>query len=938
MAHGSAHPPGPELDAGQHRPADVEQAAHRAEARLAHLVDNLPVGAVHLEGGVLTLNRAAETITGYRRQELTTLEAWGKALFGDRQAAMRELYEMDRAAGFPAPREVRLRRKDGSERAVEFAAYASERGEIWIMNDVTERRQAELEAKERSRLLRLAEQMAHVGHWRLSLPDGTLTWSEEMFRIRGLDPATHVPTRENTIATYHPDDRAFVARYVETAVRSREPYGYELRIIRADGDLRDVACRSQVEVGPDGAVTAVFGVLQDITDRKRAERELATAMERFRDYANAASDWFWEMGPDLRFSYFSERLTRVTGTLPEEALGKSRTDIAANAEDPDFWRDHLDDLENHRPFRDFVYTHRRTDGETRIFRISGTPVFTAEGVFTGYRGVGTDISEQVRTEEELKRGRVALERQAAELAALARDLDRARQEAEALRAKAEAANEAKSRFLAVMSHELRTPMTGIMGLIDLLLTTPLAAQQADWVRTLRTSAGSLLRLLNDILDFSKIEAGGLRLEEVGFAVQDVMDDVVRLFSVPASEKDILLKRSIPHDVPPGVVGDPTRLRQVLANLVGNALKFTERGRVEMRVATLRRDGAHAVLRFEVQDTGIGMDADTRALLFRPFEQGDASIARRYGGTGLGLAICRRLVTAMGGEIGLTSAPGAGTTVWFTVRFAAAAGPVPQAPLPCAPALAVEPPAPGRRILLAEDNPVSRDLIAAMLERMGHTVTAVPDGADAVAALADGAFDLVLMDMQMPGMDGAEATRRIRALPPPRGLVPVVALTADAASENRPRYMAAGLTDLLTKPVDWDRLRALIPLAILGRSHAAPPPAAPPEPVDGDEVAAIDRPRLLAIAASLGDKDLDVLLDSVRAELTRQLDLARAAAGRGDTAGMRRAVHALRGMAGNFGLTAVERGARRTDADGPSHLDHLDRAVADTLRALDGWRR
>jgi len=924
MAHGGATPP-------DSRP-DAEQAVRGAEARLAHLVDHLPVGAVHVQDGVLTLNRAAESITGYRRDELTTFEAWGKALFGDRVTVMRALYEADRAAGFPTPREVRLRRKDGEERAVEFAAYTSERGEIWIMNDVTERRRTEAEAKEQARLLRLAEQIAHVGHWRLSIPDETLTWSEEMYRIRGLDPATHVPTRENTIATYHPDDREAVVRYVEAAVRNRRPYGYELRIIRADGEVRDVACRSQVEVGPDGTVTAVFGVLQDITDRKRAERELATAMERFRDYANAASDWFWEMGPDLRFSYFSERLTRVTGTLPEEGLGKRRTDIAANAEDREFWKAHLDDLENHRPFRDFVYTHRRSDGGTRIFRISGTPVFGHDGAFQGYRGVGTDITEEVRTREELERGRVALEHQAAKLAILARDLERARQEAEALRAKAEAANEAKSRFLAVMSHELRTPMTGIMGMIDLLLTSPLAAQQADWVRTLRGSAASLLRLLNDILDFSKIEAGGLHLEEVGFSVQDVMDDVVRLFSVQASEKDILLKRSIPADAPLGVVGDPTRLRQVLANLVGNALKFTERGRVEMRLAAHRRDGAHAVLRFEVQDTGIGMDAGMQALLFRPFEQGDTSIARRYGGTGLGLAICRRLVQAMGGEIGLTSAPGAGTTVWFTVRVAAADGPVPQAPPPPAPALAAEMPAGGHRILLAEDNPVSRDLIAAMLTRMGHAVVAVPDGADAVAALAGEAFDVVLMDMQMPGLDGVEATRRIRALPPPRCTVPVVALTADAAPENRQRYMAAGLTDLLTKPVDWDRLRALIPLVTLGQSHAAPPDVARNDA--GED--GIDRPRLLAIAATLGDADLNAMLDNVRAELTRQLDLSRTAAGRGDDAGMRRAVHALRGLAGNFGLCAVERAAATTHAD--ADLARLARAVADTLRALEGWRR
>jgi signal transduction histidine kinase len=388
----------------------------------------------------------------------------------------------------------------------------------------------------------------------------------------------------------------------------------------------------------------------------------------------------------------------------------------------------------------------------------------------------------------------------------------AHRDAEEARAAAERAAGAKSSFLAAMSHEIRTPLTSVLGMADLLATEDLAERQNGYVEAIRASGRHLLTILNDILDFSRIEAERLELERIDFPLGGVLGELRSLVAPQAAERDLAVAFELDKRAPPMVRGDPTRLRQVLFNLLGNALKFTREGRISVAARETARDGKTARLRFEVRDTGVGIPPERQAALFEPFSQHDASTTRRYGGTGLGLAICKRLVEAMEGAIGVESAPGAGSLFWFEVPLeigdpAAAAAARPAFDPGSAPPL---------RVLVAEDMRMNRELLRAMLGRHGHEVTFAQDGAEAVEWAERERFDLVLMDVRMPVMDGMEAARRIRRLPSPAGSVPILGLTANVMEAERRRCVEAGMDMVLTKPVAWPELFALFADVAAGR--------------------------------------------------------------------------------------------------------------------------
>jgi signal transduction histidine kinase/DNA-binding NarL/FixJ family response regulator len=460
---------------------------------------------------------------------------------------------------------------------------------------------------------------------------------------------------------------------------------------------------------------------------------------------------------------------------------------------------------------------------------------------------------------------------------------------------AEAASRAKSEFLANVSHELRTPMNGIIGMTDLALDTSLTSDQREYLTLVQSSAGSLLTLLNDLLDFSKIEAGKMDLESVDFSLRSVLRDTLAALEPRARAKGLELTTRISDDVPNALCGDPGRLRQVLVNLAGNAIKFTERGRVAVEVSRAEGTGSGtAQLQFSVRDTGIGIPPEKHQRIFEAFEQADNSMSRKYGGTGLGLAISSRLIALLGGRVWLESAVGQGSTFHFTTEFARSSRPQALAEAPAAP-LAPRPPDRRLHILLAEDNDINQKLVAALLHKWGHAVTIAGDGKAVLEAVQRQAFDLVLMDIQMPEMNGFEVTARIRALEEGTDRrVRIIALTAHAMRGDRERCLQAGMDGYLAKPVRAHELIETITGAaeqIVVRADRQPADVpAPGALLDPDVVRDTfgGDGQLFRESAQLFLHRCPELLAEIRECVSRR-----------DAAGLTRAAHTFHGLVGFF---------------------------------------
>lgn len=541
----------------------------------------------------------------------------------------------------------------------------------------------------------------------------------------------------------------------------------------------------------------------DITHVKEAEEALEESNTRFKDYAESSSDWLWESDEDCRFTFVSQGFEKATGTNPSEVIGKTREELAFLDEENLFaLQEHLEDLKNHRPFQHFQYKIVNKAGETLSLRVSGKPVFS-KGIFLGYRGTGANITKYARMNEQLElqmqeaeESRRLMEAQAVRMAELA-------EEEALLKVRAESADQSKSEFLATMSHEIRTPMTGVLGMADLALDTKLTAKQRKYIETIKDQGQALLTVINDILDFSKLEAGKLSIENVDYHLPSLMDDILSLLGPRAAGKGVKLSYEIDSDLPEGLNGDPGRIRQILFNLVGNAIKFTEKGTIEVFVSRITDEEGQFKVSFEVRDTGIGIPKEAQGRLFGKFEQADASTSRTYGGSGLGLAICKMLTKLMDGEVGVESTPGKGSTFWFTVQGRTATS---EVGLKTGSVLTSDYSAKrSLKLLLAEDNQVNQMFISTLLCGLGHQVSIAQNGQQALEMIQEEPFDLLLSDIRMPVMDGIILTATIRELESEVSRIPIIGVTADAVSEHQEQYIAAGMDEVSKKPIDLSEL-------------------------------------------------------------------------------------------------------------------------------------
>ncbi|MDP9486708.1 MAG: response regulator, partial [Actinomycetota bacterium] len=937
--------------------------------------------------------------------------------------------------------------------------------------DVTERKRAERQLREAEGLFRSAFDDAAIGMALYDL-DGRFTQvNRSLCEMLGYPEEELLRLRFEDIT--HPEDLDLSVGRVKELLEGRvEGYQLEKRYLHAQGHPVWVSLSVSAVRGPEGPLYLI-AQMQDITERKEAEEEirllneslerrveertaeLKESEERYSLVVEGSNDGIYDWDLMEGDIFWNDRLFQILGLSPQAFTPTLDAFLELiRPEDREEFSERLAaHLEGGEEF-EVEFGVRHASGEYRTCVTRGKAQRDENGRPFRMAGTLTDITERKRAEEEIRRLNESLENRVEERTAQLQDavfeLERAGENLRRAKEEAESANRAKSEFLANMSHEIRTPMNGVIGMTDLLLDTPLSEEQREYAGTIRLSGEGLLTVINDILDFSKIEAGEMRLETINFDLRTVVEDAVALLAERAREKGLELASLVDYDVPTALEGDPGRIRQILTNLVGNAIKFTEAGEVVLRAELVEEDPEWATVRISVRDTGIGMSEEQQGRIFESFSQADASTTRRYGGTGLGLTISRQLVHLMDGEIGLESEPGVGSTFFFTLplrkqpdntrsapasladlkelrvlivddnetnrrilreqtlswgmrsgeaedgvaalrelRTAAREGapydvaildmqmpgmdgielarrinadpavssthlvlctsigrrgdgeaarqaeieayltkPVRQSELYDAIATLMGIPAGGRaaraplvtpnaprerqtgaRLLLAEDNPVNQEVAAKMLERLGYRVDVAADGLEALEALARNRYAAVLMDVQMPEMDGYEATAEIRRREASGRRTPIIAMTANAMEGDRQKALQAGMDDYLAKPVRQEELAEALDHWVARRAtKVAPGGVLAKEGVAEREANGEDGPldqEVLAGLRELGDAGLlsklaGIFLDDVPSRLA---DLREAIEG-GDARGVERAAHTLKGGSANMGAKGM----------------------------------
>ncbi|MFO1412445.1 MAG: PAS domain-containing protein [Burkholderiales bacterium] len=782
--------------------ARTEASRRRIDARYRAAVEHQSDAVARWRpDSTLTFMNAA-----YRRY----FEPPGRSLLGTQWLDHLEPPERERAAaqiaGWAAERatgnyELVKPCQDGVARRFHWRAtpILGDRGTVVeyqaVGRDVTAERQAEEHIRENEERLRLALQVARLGWFDIDFRAMVSVESATCAQMLGWPAQERRWPLPDWLQTVYPDDRPALESIVELMATAPELPRFEYRRQACDGSYRWLASvGAVVRRDGEGKPLRAIGITMDVTERRLAEETIRESEQRFRTIANSGAAIIWTSTPDGALDYLNERAAAYFG-MPSRELAVRWADVLHPDDRERVLAAYAAGLAQRDPF---WYEARvlRADGAWRWLRNDGFPRYDSAGHYIGFIGYAIDV-------DETKQAAIELERHRRDLEGLVRErtleLSRAKE-------RADAANRAKSAFLANMSHEIRTPLNAITGMAYLMKREGATPSQAVRLARIDTASRHLLEIVNAVLELSKIEAGKVELAAQPVDVGALVNGVVAMVEDRAAAKGLAV--TVEGPLPPGrYVGDEARLREALLNYAINAVKFTERGRVTLRVRETDGDAHEATLRFEVSDTGSGIDAADLARLFAPFEQVDNSATRRHGGTGLGLAITRGLAQSMHGDAGAASAPGEGSTFWFTVRLPrdATAAEAATAPAPDAETeLRVR--HAGKRVLVAEDEPINREVVSFLLAEAGLAVETVEDGEQAVARACAQAYDLILMDVQMPRLDGLAAVRRIR---PQRPGTPIVALTANAFAEDRVRCLAAGMDDYLAKPVEPGTLFAML---------------------------------------------------------------------------------------------------------------------------------
>lgn len=765
---------------------EAESALYESEARKQAIFDSALDCIVTIDelGEIIEFNPAAEATFGYRREDIL-----GRSMVEylvpqrlrerHRQGMARYLQTKERAI-LDKRIEIAAQHADGTEFPVELAITSIQLGEREVftayIRDITERKQADAAlrvSEERYRRV-VEDQTEYVARW---LPDGTLLFANESYcRYFG---KPHDELIGKSFFEFIPDeDVQFVKNKIAALTPENGVASEEHPVSFPTGGQGWHAWTDRAIFDEAGNLVELQSVGRDITERKQTEEFLRENEHRYRSLYNDTPVMLHSIDNEGRLVSVSDYWLEVMGYERNEVLGKFSTDFLTEASQKYAKEVALPEFFGTGSVREVPYEFVKCSGEIIDVLLSATVVRNEAGEIIRSLAVIIDVTERKKAEEALKEAK-----DAAEAAALAR-----------------------SQFLATMSHEIRTPMNGVIGMTSLLLDTPLNAEQLEHVEIIRSSSDSLLTIINDILDFSKIDAGRIVLETAAFNLRACIRDAVDLLMDRAVRKGIHLSYFLAPDVSPIINGDATRLRQVLVNLISNAIKFTHQGHVSVSVQVAERRPIEDMLQITVRDTGIGVAEKDFDRLFEPFVQGDASTTRFFGGTGLGLAISKQLCELMGGAIWIESEVGVGSAFHFTMvakmsdaRLGENKGShvrmqigevVTQKDL---------------RILLAEDNMVNQKVALRMLERLGFRADVAANGQEAVDALHRQDYDVVLMDMQMPEMDGLEATRHIRAHIATHRQPRIVAMTANAMQEDRDRCMEVGMDDYISKPVKLDVL-------------------------------------------------------------------------------------------------------------------------------------